>query len=147
LPEPIRARRRFWQGAAFASGNNHLHACNIVFRLSYRFLHAVYKKRSYRCQLNAIEINSHQLNAHPQQAKIKSALAEGPVIYRRGDIDKAYKQEDHSWVVAHGNRLNALLSRRIGLLHAEVRDLAEARSVNATGERSHAKRWPQRLMF
>ena len=59
----------------------------------------------------------------------------------------AYKQEDDSCVVVHGNRLNALLSRRIGLLHAEVRDLAEARSVNATGERSHAKRWPQRLMF
>jgi len=57
-----------------------------------------------------------------------------------GNIDLPAGWEDDFWVAANGNRLNAPLLGRIGLLLAEVRDLAGARSGNATGERSHAKR-------
>lgn len=84
-------------------------------------------------QVNAIGTSASG-NAYPQHARNNSAFAKSSIIYRWWDIDLAIMQEDHFDVAVQGKRLNALFSRRIGLLLAEVRDLAEARSVNATGE-------------
>ena len=51
-----------------------------------------------------------------------------------------HNREDNCWVVTRVNRLNAPLLRRADLLLAEVSGFGIARSENATGERSHAKR-------
>jgi len=56
------------------------------------------------------------------------------------DLDECTNREDNSSVVAMVNRLNAPLLRRAGLLLAEVSGFGRARSENATGKRSHAKR-------
>lgn len=58
----------------------------------------------------------------------------------RADIDLVDSGEEDLSVVVSGNRLNAPLFRRIGPTACRGSGFGRARSVNATGKRSHAKR-------
>jgi hypothetical protein len=66
--------------------------------------------------------------------------ARGQPIIQYDAVDSALGREDDFGVAENGNRLNAPLLQRIGLLLAEARDPAKTGSDNATEERSHAKR-------
>jgi len=65
--------------------------------------------------------------------------ARGRSIIHHDTVDLASGEEDDFPVAVTGNRLNALLLQRIGLLLAEARDRAKTGSDNAAEEGSHAK--------